>query len=514
MGNIAGKVMLLSGIRRYFLAILAGVIGSFSMLPSDLFFASFVSFTLLIWLLDGISSTQGMKRLGSSFFLGWLFGVGYFLIGFCWIREGIIEKINPLLSFLRGGMFFMIIPFILAIFYGLATSIASLLWSTGVGRICIFACAVGFCEWLRSYLGMGVWNAIGYAAMPIPVMMQSVHWIGLFGMNALSVFCFASPALFGTCKDVKIGMALSSILLISHVTYGFWRLTGDTESSLNFEKTSPVIRVVQPGINSEIKEDYANILERYLSITALPVSVGEVEPSIIIWAGLPFPFSIVDQPDILKRVSGVLKKKQLLIFGSMHRELLNGKGYFHKSVYVIDSKGKILATSNAKHLIPFSESLPYRNIFKKLHYDVSMFPFNVSSYDESSLLRVSEELILSPLFFSDVLFYQDVDNELETAHAILNVTDHSGFINDNSFRYAQVRAVEIGLPLIRVTNNGVSAFLDEKGRIISSMHFDRSGSIDMQFQPKVRNSLYSKFQIVSFWIIEFVLLIVSVIAWI
>ncbi|PWL04673.1 acyltransferase, partial [Candidatus Liberibacter asiaticus] len=133
---------------------------------------------------------------------------------------------------------------------------------------------------------------------------------------------------------------------------------------------------VQPGINPAIKEDREKILERYLSLTALPVSAGELEPVIIVWAYLPFPFSIVDQPSILKKIASVLKINQLLIVGSMRKELVDGRSHFYKSIYIINSKGEILASSNAKHLVPFAEYLPYRNILKKLNLDFYMFPLD------------------------------------------------------------------------------------------------------------------------------------------
>ncbi|CAL9915844.1 Apolipoprotein N-acyltransferase [Candidatus Liberibacter solanacearum] len=521
MDNIAGKVMLSAGIRRYFLAILAGIIGSFSMPSGDFLIAAFVSFTLLVWLLDGISSIRGrtvsINGVGSSFLVGWLFGVGYFLTGFWWIRAGIIELTSTFLPFLGGVLFFVSFPIFLAIFYGIATSIASLLWSEGMGRICILACAFGLCEWLRSFLGTSTWNAIGYAAMPIPIMMQSVHWIGLFGMNALSVFCFASPALFGTRRDVKIGMTISSVLLVLHIAYGVWIIAEDSKPSLHFSQKWPVVRIVQPGVNPIVKESDENILGRYLSLTALPVSAGEAEPSVIIWAGLAPPFSIVNQPKILKRIASTLKEKQILIFGSIWKDLSVREDCFYRSVYVIDSNGSILTSSNATHFFPFAEYLPYRNIFKKLHFDFSLFPKDYVVSQSSSVLVLSEKLRFYPLIFSDVFFRQDINKSVGSANAILNIIDDSWFMNnkrgfDQSFRYAQIQAVEIGLPLIRVANNGISAFLDNRGRIISSLQVGRSASIDMYFQPKVQKKFNYEIQMTIFWIVELILLMLAIIA--
>ncbi|MBL0848829.1 MAG: apolipoprotein N-acyltransferase [Candidatus Liberibacter ctenarytainae] len=521
MGNIAGKIMLLSGGKRCFVAILAGVLSALSISPSDFFIASFVSFTLLVWLLDGISSVFGrgssINGIGSSFFIGWLFGVGYFVAGMWWVKEVLVEHASVFLPSWIIVIFCLSIPLFLAIFHGIATSLASLFWFEGVGRICIIACSFGFSEWLRSFLlGGGTWNSIGYAMMPIPVMMQSIHWIGLFGMNALSVFCFASPALFGTRQDLKIGMGMSSLLLIAHITYGMWTLELDSGSAQNFEKNWPVVRIVQPGINPKSTEDYEKILERYLSLTAIPVSSGEKEPSIIIWASIHFP---VDRPQLLQRISSVLKKGQILVIGlpQQEREILDGKEHYYKSVYGIDSKGNILTSISARHLVPFAEYLPFRNILKTLRFDLSQFPKDYSAFPHSSILELSGQMKLYPLIFSDALFHQEVNDDLKTVNAILNIADDLWFTSNmrgsyQDLRYASIQAVEIGLPLIRVTNNGISAFIDSKGRILSSLSISKGASIDIYFQPTVTSAINSEIRVRNFWIIEIILFVLAIIA--
>ncbi|HSX73131.1 MAG TPA: apolipoprotein N-acyltransferase, partial [Shinella sp.] len=56
MERLAGRVMLLSGTRRALLAFLAGLIGVLALPPFGFFAALFVSFTLLVWLIDGASA--------------------------------------------------------------------------------------------------------------------------------------------------------------------------------------------------------------------------------------------------------------------------------------------------------------------------------------------------------------------------------------------------------------------------------------------------------------------------
>ncbi len=69
--------------------------------------------------------------------------------------------------------------------------VARLFWSDGIGRIFAIALGFGFTEWLRTFIFTGFpWNALGYAAMPTPMMMQSVEVIGLVGMSALAALVF------------------------------------------------------------------------------------------------------------------------------------------------------------------------------------------------------------------------------------------------------------------------------------------------------------------------------------
>ncbi|AHA27437.1 Apolipoprotein N-acyltransferase [Candidatus Liberibacter americanus str. Sao Paulo] len=506
--------MLLAGIRRYFLAILAGFICSFAIPPLDLFFASFVSFTLLVWLLDGISSFSGrvysISRIISSFLVGWSFGIGYFIAGLWWIKEVFMGNTVVFWPSLDVIILCVIIPAFFAIFYGIATSLSSILWSEGIGRIFIIAFSFGLCEWLRSWIiGGTAWNSIGYAAMPIPTMMQSVHFIGLFGINALSVFCFASPALFGTRQDMHLGMSISSILLVLHISYGMWKLEDTSEGSQTIVKKEPIIRIVKPKINLTYKESKENILEHYLSITSIPGASQDKEPTVIVWAGDTSFFSYLDSPQILKRVSSVLKKGQLLVFRPMRtaKEFSNGKNIFYKPIRVMDNKGKFLNDSDVKNIMSLNKYSAYR-IADKLNFYYLNFLKNHSFYTHKEIY---------PLIFSSILFHIDIISNVYSINSIIYLIDDYWMTSSmggyyQSLRYARIKAVETGLPLIISANNGISAFFDSKSNIIWSISIDSSESIDIYFQSTLRTNIHSEIRMRNFWIIELILLLLAIIA--
>ena len=145
MERLAGKVMLLWGAKRAFLAIAAGAIGVLALPPFGFFAALFVSFTLLVWLLDGAAShpeSSWFSRLMPAFTTGWLFGFGYFVAGLWWLGNALMIEADEFawaLPFAILGL-----PAVLAVFYGLATVFARLLWSDGMGRIAAPRTATAF----------------------------------------------------------------------------------------------------------------------------------------------------------------------------------------------------------------------------------------------------------------------------------------------------------------------------------------------------------------------------------
>ncbi len=219
MERLAGRIILLWGWRRALVAFLAGALTVLGQAPYDFFAACFVSFPALVLLLDGATGEPGAGRFGRlrpAFGIGWWFGFGYFLAGLWWIGGAMLVEAD---SFAWALPLATIgIPLGLAFFYGFATAVARLLWSDGIGRIAALAFGFALAEWLRSFLFTGFpWNAVGYAAMPVPLLMQSVSVVGMNGMNALAVFVFSMPALLANRRHGGLGLGLAALLVIAHV---------------------------------------------------------------------------------------------------------------------------------------------------------------------------------------------------------------------------------------------------------------------------------------------------------
>lgn len=521
MEQLAGRVMLLWGARRIALAVAAGALGALALPPFGVFGTLFISFTLLVWLMDGLAShpeSGWLARLRSAFFLGWLFGFGYFVAGLWWLGNALLVEADQFAWALPLAVFGL--PAFLALFYGLATSLASLLWSDGFGRLAALALGFGLTEWLRSFLMTGFpWNAIGYGAMPFPLMMQSAAVIGLFGVTTLSILVFSTPALLGTRRGLPAGLVVASTLLVAHLGYGAYRLsTIDTAP----DGTGTVVRLVQPVVDQSRKlenTDRVEIFEEHLSLSALPPQPGARRPDIIVWPETSVPFILTENQDALARIAEVLQDGQILIAGAVRVEYAAAgtPPRFYNSVYMVDSNGQILGASDKVHLTPFGEYVPFEDWLRDWGIEsLVALPGGFTAGAVPALLTLPGGTAFYPLICYEAIFPGEIGADVSRATAILNVTNDAWFGNTpgpyQHFQQARLRAVETGLPLVRDANSGISAVVDPLGRIVAGLAFNERGVVDSEISPKLVPKWDTAARATHHWLILFLMFLIALIA--
>ena len=489
MERLAGRIMLLAGVRRAGLAFLAGALGALALPPVGFFAVLFVSFSVLVWLLDGISGNPDRSHsigLRSAFVTGWLFGFGYFTAGLWWLGNALLIEADQFAWALPLAV--LGLPAVLGLFYGLATLLARLVWSDSMGRIAALAAGFGLAEWLRSFVATGFpWNAIGYGAMPIPLMMQSAAPLGLFGVSTLAVFVFSAPALLGTRKGQVPGLVLAVAIAVAHVGYGAFRL----HQPLPEGAETLTVRLVQPVIDQAKKlenADRIDVFNEHLALSAQPVEPGKPQPDIIVWPETSVPFILTDHPDALARIGDMLKDGQVLVTGAVRAED-QGAGQpprFYNSVYLIDDKGQILSASDKVHLTPFGEYVPYEGVLRRFGFDnLISLPGGFSAAPQRSLLTLPSGLGLYPLICYEIIFPDEVEIPPGRVSAVINLTNDAWFGATpgpfQHFQQARLRAVETGLPLVRSANSGISAVVDPLGRIVAGAALDARGAVDSTF---------------------------------
>lgn len=484
MERLAGSIILLSGWKRALVALLAGAFAVLIQAPFDFFAAGFASFPVLIWLLDGSAasgSTGLIGRLRPAFATGWWFGFGYFLAGLWWIGSALLVEAE---SFAWALPFAVIgIPLLLAFFYGFATVVARLLWSDGLGRVVALAFGFGLAEWLRSFVLTGFpWNPVGFGAMPIPPMMQSVQIVGTSGMNALAVFVFAAPALLVLGRGALPGMALAVLLVAAHLGYGFWSLSQPLADTL-----PPVrVRIVQPNVDLNDKWDERERI--FKSLLDLSAKADGPRPDIIVWPETSVPFILSREPAALVAIGDMLQDGHTLIAGTVREEGSDPQSArYYNSIVQIDSNGEIVDAVDKIHLVPFGEYIPFADILARAGLrQLIAGPMNYTAGSDRHPLQ-PQGVKFAPYICYEIVFPDLMPALMGPENALLNVTNDAWFGNTpgpyQHLRQAQIRSVEAQKPLLRAANTGISAIIDPHGQIIDALALGVQGTLDAEFSP-------------------------------
>lgn len=485
METIAGRIVLLWGWRRALTAFAAGAFAVLAHAPFDFFAVCFVSFPVLVWLLDGTTSEGKngfLRRSAPAFVTGWWFGFGYFLAGLWWIGNALLVEADEFAWALPLAV--LVLPALLALFYGLAAAIARLVWANDIGRIAALAVGFGLAEWLRAVLFTGFpWNAVGYAAMPVPLFMQSASVVGLYGANAIAVFVFAMPALLGSRRERIAGLVAVVAIVGLAAGFGVWRLG----LPLQADSRAVSVRIVQPSIDQSGKWDAAlrdSIFVKQLDLSIEEPAEDAQTPQLIIWPETSVPFLFTDRPDALVAIGQMLQDDQMLLAGAVRVE--DGSGEtprYYNSIVAIDSGGEIVAAADKVRLVPFGEYLPFADFLGSLGLQrLVTAPGVFSAGSSRRILEVADGLNLLPMICYEIIFPSEIDGT-GGAQAILNLTNDAWYGDTpgpyQHFRQARIRAVEAGLPLVRAANNGVSAVVDARGQIVDAFGLNAVGSLDV-----------------------------------
>ncbi|MEM9205963.1 MAG: apolipoprotein N-acyltransferase [Pseudomonadota bacterium] len=511
IASFASWVTLLWGWRRRGVATAAGLITVLGFPPFSFPLVLFVTFPVLVWLLDGALEGDGetarVRRLRPAFAVGWFFGFGFFLGGLFWIGEAFLVDaaahgwMMPFaVAAMAGGM---------AIFYGVACSIARLMWTEGAGRVAALALAFGVVELARGFVLTGFpWNTLGYSLTAYTVTMQSAALVGVYGLTVFAVLIFGAPATLADAQPSKGFIALNGALLLAIFGYGAWRLTIDIPAS----DDEPLrIRIVQANIAQDQKwlpENRASIFSTYLDLsrgsTRETNSIGDVgdappPPDIILWPESAPPFLLDREPGALQAIGDLLQPGQHLITGANRVEgAIVGDDYtLFNSLYLISDFGEILDRYDKVRLVPFGEKVPFEDTLKRVGITrLVSIPGTFDAGRSPKLLADSRVPPFRALICYEIIFSGTLLSGLERPDWIVNVTNDAWFGTSigppQHLHKARVRAVELGLPVIRAANTGISAIITANGELSQSIEVNQRGVLDGSIPDILPETTYSK----------------------
>lgn len=528
---LAETTMLSQGWRRFLLLLLAGAIGGLSVPPFYILPALFVTLPIWVWALDGAERLPGWRRIfGPAFTIGFAYGLGYFLVAFHWLGAAF---------FVDGGGMVYAMPFailalaaVIALFWGLGSALAHLLWSNGPWRIVTLATFLTLAEWARGHFFSGFpFDLVGYAFTANDDMSQLASVIGVYGLTALGLLLGMTPALIWPADQRSLSrrlvpLFLALVIIAAQIGYGHYRLQTTAVAS----RTDMKLRLVQPMVLEHAdwsEADPANIITRLIDLSqskTSPNDPGLTGVTQVIWPESSLPFFLSDYPDALARIGKMLPENTLLLTGAPREQFdpSQTRGASdaddrpaYNSLIAVNHLGEIVSSYDKSHLVPFGEYLPFPELFGLL--GLKQFVPGAEGWqagDGRRLMSLPGAPPLLALICYEAIFSGDLGPDTDKAQLILNITNDAWF--DGSVGLAQhadharIRAVEEGLPMIRVANSGLTEVIDPLGRVTASLAPEQIGILDVVPANRLPGTVFAS---LGYWPLGLALIIGLAIAW-
>ena len=80
------------------------------------------------------------------------------------------------------------------------------------------------------------------------------------------------------------------------------------------------------------------------------------------------------------------------------------------------------------------------------------------------------------------------------------------FARYSIFQFAKIRAVEFGIPVIRVANTGYSGLISPFGEVIDKINFNERGILSFKLINKIKDTIFKKYGDYIFFILIILIL--------
>ncbi len=407
---------------------------------------------------------------------GFCYGLGWFGVGISWVHVS-IDQFGGLPLVASLGLMALLVGY-LALFPALAAWLSYRLSAgrgdkSGISALTFAACWV-MVEWLRSYLLTGFpWLSLGYSQTSAGLA-DLAPFIGETGITFILTASAAALARLYQSGPIlpRVGPAVSAAVMIA-IAPLLAPLKG-----WHYSEQSVNVVMVQGNIKQELRwqpeQEWPTML-KYLDLTRPHFAGAEI----VIWpeAAIPQLEPLAEAfLDNLNRAA--FYNDAALITGILDYNLKTEQAWNNLIVLGKDtadaSEGQYFyghANRFSKHhLLPIGEFVPFENWLRALApiFDLPMSSFSRGSYIQPNLLA-NDYHLLSAICFEIAFPRQIRANFTADTDFILTVSNDAWFGDSigphQHLQIAQMRAREFGKPVLRATNNGITATINADGSV-------------------------------------------------
>lgn len=436
------------------LCLISGILLPMAFAPFNFFWLAIACPAVLLY---GYTQTKDVRRAA---WRGWLFGLGFFAAGTSWVFVSIHEfgQVNSFVALLLTILFVAI----LALFF-LAQGIflQKLFPHPTLGKLLfIFPATWVLLEWIRAWLFTGFpWLYLGYSQIHSPLS-GLTPLLGTYGTSFI-VLISASLLLLTLFRRGRIRK--NSFIALA----GIWILAAILSPIHWTHKISKALTVslVQGNIPQSLKWNPSQVLptlNTYRSLTEKHWA------DLVVWPEAAIPMIEDEAKPFLKIMSQEAKKQHSTLVVGIPTRNANNTAFYNAAVAIGNGSGHYAK----RHLVPFGEYVPLQNFIGHVMQLFNVPLPNLKPGQQKQVGLNAGNIKLATFICYEIAYPNLLRTDLPQAELLLNLSNDAWFGHSfaaaQQLQIAQMRALESGRYLLASTNNGVTAIVNNKGRIVKA----------------------------------------------
>lgn len=395
--------------------------------------------------------------------LGFSFGMGMFGAGVTWIYVSLHDF---------GGMPVPIAVFTLlllcaylSLFPALTGWLSAKLRIThSVAWLMVIAALWMLSEWLRGTLFTGFpWLALGYSQVPASPLAGFAPVIGVYGVTLILVTSAGLLSLW-----LERGLRTWRYLLPLGVIW----LAGFSLQQADWVKPEgePVtVSLVQGNIAQDLKwrEDHViTTMETYARL------IQESNSRLIVTPEISIPlFNDVVPPAYLAHLAAHAQENNGDVLIGLAEHASNGNDEYYNTMFSFGVSPN--QRYRKHHLVPFGEFIPLKPVFGWIInvLEIPLSDFSRGGVDQQPMNLAGQRVAVN-ICYEDV-FGEEIINQLPQATLLVNVSNDAWFGRSigpkQHLQISQMRALETGRYMLRSTNTGVTAIINQRGEVLQEI---------------------------------------------
>jgi apolipoprotein N-acyltransferase len=457
-------------------ALVAGFALHFSFSPYNIWWIAIISPAIFLIILK-------IRPVREACLIGWLYGIGFFAGGVGWIQIS-LHQFGISNYFFSMGMTIFFIA-LMAIYFLIYAWLLKFFLRRGAPLALVAPALWILMEYLRGSAFTGFpWLNLGYSQVD-SLLSGYIPIFGALGCSwiVITLSSLLADYFFAPTKHVSLTIICVGVLILSGLGFSKFDQTYSDGSYLD-------VVLVQGAIPQNIKWHESIRDESILHYRKLSEEYWGLD--LIIWPETSIPAFNNEVTDTISVLTSKAEEEgTTLIFGLPTK---GGEGIYYNSLMAV---GENSGVYHKRHLVPFGEYFPLGNYGRRLlrRLSIPMSDFTSGSLDQSGLY-IGDTLIGLSICY-EAAFSRLILEPVPTAKLLINISNDAWFgrsiAQDQHLQVARVRALESGRYLLRATNNGITAVIDNMGQVVDRLPQFVPGTLRSKVELRQGSTVFVKF---------------------